>query len=156
MSDTTTRMKVNYMGNMRTVFNDSNYIHWAAADFCRNSAPVGIEVPLATAQAAGQRSPRARDFFIEPLTHSVPYLVPEAADAIHEIGRRFTDSVCGPRRLALLYPHHERDPHSRDGTPPASPQCQCCRLRRCINSPPLSMCHMPASFLMPTTQWPVR
>lgn len=92
MSDTTTRMKVNYMGNMRTVFNDSNYIHWAAAD------SVGI-VPLSGLKSHWQlRRPlvkitSCRDFFIEPLTHSVPYLVPEAADAIHEIGRRFTDSV---------------------------------------------------------------
>ena len=80
------------MGNMRTVFNDSNYIHWAAAD------SVGI-VPLSGLKSHWQlRRPlvkitSCRDFFIEPLTHSVPYLVPEAADAIHEIGRRFTDSV---------------------------------------------------------------
>ncbi len=101
MSDTTTRMKVNYMGNMRTVFNDSNYIHWAAAD------SVGI-VPLSGLKSHWQlRRPlvkitSCRDFFIEPLTHSVPYLVPEAADAIHEIGRRFTDSVAARDRKSVV------------------------------------------------------
>lgn len=92
MADATTRMKVNYMGNLYRVFNDSNYIHWAAAD------SVGI-VPLSDLRSHWHmrrplvRITSCRDFFVEPLTHSVPYLVPEAADMVHEIGRRFTDSV---------------------------------------------------------------
>ena len=92
MTDATTRMKVNYIGNLYQVFNDSNYIHWAAAD------SVGI-VPLSDLRSHWHlkrplvKITSCEDFFVEPLTHSVPYLVPEAADMIHEIGRRFTDSV---------------------------------------------------------------
>lgn len=92
MNNATTRMKVNYMGNLRNVFNDSNYIHWAAGD------STGIE-PLGDLASHWQLSrplvkiTSCRDFYIEPLTHSVPYLVPEAAAMVHEIGRRFTDSV---------------------------------------------------------------
>ena len=33
------------------------------------------------------------DFVVDELTYSVPYLVPEAYNAVHEIGRRFRDSV---------------------------------------------------------------
>lgn len=92
MEGTTRRMKVNYMGSMRTAFNDSNYIHRGAAD------SVGI-VPLSDLRSHWQLSrplvkiTSCKDFFLEPLSHSVPYLVPEAAAMIHEIGRRFTDSV---------------------------------------------------------------
>lgn len=92
MSDATVRMKVNYAGNLYRVFNDSNYVHWAAAD----SIGIGglsdlrshwhLKRPLVKITSC-------EDFFVDPLSHSVPYLVPEAADAVHEIGRRFTDSV---------------------------------------------------------------
>lgn len=92
MSDSTVRMKVNYMGNLRTVFNDSNYVHWAAAD------SVGIEPMSGLGSYWRLRRPvvkltSCRDFFVEPLTHSVPFVVADAATAIHEIGRRFSDSV---------------------------------------------------------------
>ncbi len=92
MDDATERMKVNYMGSLRNAFNDSNYVHWAAAD------SVGI-TPLSDLRSHWQltrplvKITSCRDFFLEPLTHSVPYLVPEAAAMVHEIGRRFTDSV---------------------------------------------------------------
>ena len=33
------------------------------------------------------------DFYLEPLTYSSPYLVPEAAEMLHEIGRRFHDTL---------------------------------------------------------------
>ncbi|MCM1028356.1 MAG: DUF5715 family protein [Pseudoflavonifractor sp.] len=92
MSDSTERMKVNHIGQLHREFNDSNYIHWAAAD------SIGI-TPLSDLRSHWQlRRPlvkitSCRDFYLEPLTHSVPYLVPEAAEMVHEIGRRFTDSV---------------------------------------------------------------
>lgn len=92
MVDATQRMKVNYMGNLYRVFNDSNYVHLEAAD------TMGIK-PLSDLRSHWQlRRPlvkitSCKDFFVEPLSHSVPYLVPEAAEMVHEIGRRFTDSV---------------------------------------------------------------
>ena len=33
------------------------------------------------------------DFHVDELTHSAPYLVAEASDLLHEIGRRFNDSL---------------------------------------------------------------
>lgn len=92
MADRTVRMRVRYMGPEREVFNDSNHIHWQAAE------SIGIR-PLGSLASHWQlnrplvKITSCPDFFVEPLTHSVPYLVPEAAAALHEIGRRFTDSV---------------------------------------------------------------
>lgn len=86
------RMKVNYFGNFGKAFGDSNYIHWAAAD------SIGI-VPLSDSRSHWQmRRPIVRissceDYFVENLTYSVPYLVPEAAAMLHEIGSRFNDSL---------------------------------------------------------------
>lgn len=92
MSDATVRMKVNNIGNIYRVFNDSNYVHWAAAE----SIGVGQLSDLRSHWRLRRplvKITSCEDFFVEPLSHSVPYLVPEAADVIHEIGRRFSDSV---------------------------------------------------------------
>lgn len=73
-------------------FNDSNYVHWASAE------RVGI-APLSDTRSHWQlRRPLVKiascaDFYVEPLTHSRPYLVPEAALMLHEIGRRFNDTL---------------------------------------------------------------
>lgn len=73
-------------------FNDSNYVHWAAAE------RIGI-IPLSDTRSHWQlRRPLVKivscaDFYVEPLTHSRPYLVPEAALMLHEIGRRFNDTL---------------------------------------------------------------
>ena len=34
-----------------------------------------------------------REYYVDELTHSYPYLVPEAADLLKEIGARFNDSL---------------------------------------------------------------
>lgn len=92
MSDRTEAMPIRHIGNPREIFNDSNYIHWRAAD------SIGIRPLSDLASHWNLRRPlvkitSCRDFFVDPLTHSVPYLVPEAAAMVHEIGRRFSDSV---------------------------------------------------------------
>ncbi len=73
-------------------FNDSNYIHWAEAEL------LGIDPITDTRSHFRTRRPLVKvescaDFFVEPLTHSEPYLVPEAAALLHEIGRRFRDTI---------------------------------------------------------------
>lgn len=79
-------------GRLDEVFNDSNHQHW------RRAAPIGIE-PLGSMRSHWQlRRPLVKitsceDFYIEPLTFSRPFLVAEAADALHEIGRRFRQTV---------------------------------------------------------------
>lgn len=33
------------------------------------------------------------DFYLDTLTHSMPYLIPEAADLLHDIGKAFMDTI---------------------------------------------------------------
>lgn len=92
MPGPTQRIKVNYFGDLRQVFNDSNHVHRAEAE------TFGIE-PLSDTRSHWQlRRPlvkvtTCRDFFLDNLTHSRPYLVPEAAGRLHEIGSRFRDTL---------------------------------------------------------------
>ena len=88
----TERIRVNYFGDMRKAFNDSNYVHWEGA------RPIGIE-PLSDTRSHWQlRRPITKvttcaDFYLDELRYSRPFLVPEAAAALHEIGRRFRDTL---------------------------------------------------------------
>lgn len=92
MPDGTGKLAVNHVGRYDEVFNDSNYVHWAEA------APMGIE-PIEDLRGCWQmRRPMEKvtpcaDFYVEPLTYSMPYLIPEAAATLHEIGRRFHDTI---------------------------------------------------------------
>lgn len=92
MPEPTRRIKVNYFGNMRQYFNDSNYIHREEAEL------YGIE-PLTDTRSHWQlRSEIVKvtscpDFYIDSLVYSRPYLVTTAAGRLHEIGRRFRDSI---------------------------------------------------------------
>lgn len=92
MPEPTQRIKVNYFGNLRQYFNDSNYIHWQEAEL------YGIEPLTDTRSHWKMRSPIVKvatcpDFFLDTLVYSRPYLVPTAAGRLHEIGRRFRDSI---------------------------------------------------------------
>lgn len=92
MPEPTQRMHVNYFGSLREVFNDSNYVHWAEAE------QYGIK-PLTDTRSHWQLSrpivkvTSCEDYFIDTLIFSRPYLVPEAAGRLREIGRRFRDSI---------------------------------------------------------------
>lgn len=92
MPEPTSRIKVNYFGNMRQYFNDSNYVHWQEAEL------YGIEPLTDTRSHWKLRAPIVKvtsceDFFIDSLVYSRPYLVPTAVARLHEIGRRFRDSI---------------------------------------------------------------
>lgn len=86
------RLKVNYFGSFAKAFGDSNYIHWNAAD------SIGI-VPLSDSRSHWRmRRPiekiaPCKEYYVEPLTHSVPFVVPEAAQMLKEIGSRFNDTL---------------------------------------------------------------
>ncbi len=86
------RLKTNSIGLYPKIFNDSNITHWTAAE------KIGIE-PLKTLRSHWQlKNPIVKiqscaDFYIEPLTHSVPFLVKQGSLRLHEIGRRFRDSL---------------------------------------------------------------
>ncbi len=92
MPEPTKSMKVNHLGNYAQVFNDSNYVHLTEAE------NIGI-VPVSDTRSHWHlRRPlvkiaSCKDFYVEPLTYSRPYLVPEAAAMLHEIGRRFQDTI---------------------------------------------------------------
>lgn len=86
------RLRVNPPGVLGRVFNDSNYLHLQAA------ALIGITPIDSLANAWNLRRPIAkvtscREYFIDDLTHSHPYLVPEAATLLKEIGAAFKDSM---------------------------------------------------------------
>lgn len=92
MPEPTVRIKVNYFGDMRRVFNDSNYIHWADAE------KIGIR-PLTDTRSHWQtgrpltKVTTCADFYVDNLRYSRPFLVPEASVTLHEIGRRFRDTL---------------------------------------------------------------
>ena len=92
MPEPTIKMKVNYFGSPAKAFNDSNHVHLAEARV------IGIE-PLAGTRSHWQlRRPIVKvtsnaDYYIDNLTFSRPYLVPEAEAALREIGRRFRDTI---------------------------------------------------------------
>lgn len=87
------KMKINYLGGtLGRVFNDSNYLHISTAE------KVGIK-PLGSlrdAWDAGSRLVRlesCREYYLDNLTHSLPYLVPEAHKLLTDIGAAFKDSL---------------------------------------------------------------
>lgn len=88
----TVRLKFENIGNLGKVFNDSNYMHICSAE------AVGIS-PITSLKDSWQlRRPlvkveSCREYFIDELTHSEPYLVPEAQLLLAEIGRQFNDTV---------------------------------------------------------------
>lgn len=92
MPEPTQRIKVNYFGSERAYFNDSNHVHLAEA------RQYGIDPLTDTRSHWRLRRPIVRvtsceDFYVDTLIFSRPYLVPEAAGRLHEIGRRFRDTI---------------------------------------------------------------
>lgn len=86
------RLRLNFIGNLREVFNDSNKYHYAIAE------RIGI-APISTlADAYYTRRPlvevkNCEYYQVDTLTHSLPFLIPEAESLLAEIGRNFNDSL---------------------------------------------------------------
>ncbi len=87
------KMKINGLGGtLGRVFRDSNYLHYQAAQ-ALGVKPVStlrsawtIDKPLVEVRSC-------REYYVDELHHSYPYLVPQAADLLREIGQRFNDSL---------------------------------------------------------------
>lgn len=86
------KLKVRPVGPLRRTFNDSNYKHLQAA------AEIGTGIIQDINEAwrlkrhlVGIRS--CAEYYVDDLTHSYGYLVPEAAALLKEIGSRFNDSL---------------------------------------------------------------
>lgn len=73
-------------------FNDSNYLHLNAANEI-GIQPIGSEMDAWNIDRPIVKVESCRDFYIDKLTHSLPYLVPEAEILLHEIGRSFRDTL---------------------------------------------------------------
>ncbi len=84
--------KSTFVGSYARVFNDKPDAHMAAAD------RYGITPIMTLSDAWNLRQPIERisscpDFEVDELTHSYPYLVPDAARLLHAIGSAFRDSL---------------------------------------------------------------
>ena len=92
LPEPTIAMQFKHMGSYAKVFNDSNYLHLEAArhiglqPLSDTRSYWDINVPL-------EKISSCADFYVEPMKYSRPYLIPKAAAMVHEIGRRFNDSV---------------------------------------------------------------
>lgn len=81
-----------YNGSYNRDFNDLNDVHMAEA------TKIGIE-PIASREEAKHASRKMDEietnkyYEVEDLTHSIPFLIPEAADLLEDIGRNFQDSL---------------------------------------------------------------
>lgn len=70
------------------VFNDSNYIQYMSAE------RLGIDPIYSLSDTYNTRRPLVKiesgdNYVVAPLTHSMPYLVPEAAELLDELGNEF-------------------------------------------------------------------
>lgn len=81
-----------YNGSYNRDFNDLNDVQLAVAQ------KIGIE-PIDTRDGADHASKKMKEiktcdyYEVEELTHSIPYLIPEAATLLEDIGRNFQDSL---------------------------------------------------------------
>lgn len=87
------KLRLDYPGGtLRQLFNDSNSMHISAAQ------KIGIS-PIETDSAARHinrplvRISSDRYIFVDSLTHSYPYLIPQAAELLEDIGRAFADTL---------------------------------------------------------------
>ncbi len=88
----TVRLKYKNIGALGRTFNDSNYVQLAAAE-AMGIAPITSLKDSYKLRRPMVRVESCRDYFIDELTHSEPYLVPEAKLLLADIGRQFNDTV---------------------------------------------------------------
>ncbi|MDE6230024.1 MAG: hypothetical protein K2M37_00205 [Muribaculaceae bacterium] len=86
------RIQINSLGRLADVFNDSNKYQYIFAE------RVGIRPMASVTDAYFTSKPIVKitscDLYtVDSLTHSMPYLVPEAAALLADIGRGFRDSL---------------------------------------------------------------
>lgn len=81
-----------YNGSYNRDFNDLNDVHLAEAK------KIGIE-PISSREEAKHASKKMKEiktdeyYEVEDLTHSIPFLIPEAATLLEDIGKNFQDSL---------------------------------------------------------------
>lgn len=86
------KLSFRWTGRLKKEFNDSNHVHLEAAREL-GFAPISSQSDILSLSRAVVKIESCADYYVEPPTHSFPYLVPEASDLLHEIGRRFNDTL---------------------------------------------------------------
>lgn len=86
------RLDVNRNIKRHREFNDSNYLHLQAAHAI-GIEPIDRDKDILDLNRDIEHVVSCEDFFIDRLSHSLPYLVPEAHRLLHDIGRSFRDSL---------------------------------------------------------------
>lgn len=92
MPDGGRKLKINSVGILGRTFNDSNYLHLQAAE------SLGIDPIETTPMAWKNKRPlvkieTSRNYYVDELTHSLPYLVPEAKQLLEDIARTWVDTL---------------------------------------------------------------
>lgn len=92
MPDGGRKLKINNVGVLGRTFNDSNYLHLQAAE------ALGINPIETTSMAWKNKRPlvkieTSRNYYVDELTHSLPYLVPEAKQLLEDIARTWVDTL---------------------------------------------------------------
>lgn len=85
-------LRVDRSRNHHREFNDSNYLHLAAARAI-GIQPIEEIGGLLADERYTLRLNSSPEYFIDTLRHSLPYLVPDAATLLHDIGKAFNDSL---------------------------------------------------------------
>ncbi|MCM1036341.1 MAG: DUF5715 family protein [Bacteroides sp.] len=86
------RLRVAHIGPLRQAFNDSNHVQLEAAR-AAGFTPVATDADIWRLERPVVRVRSCGDYYVDELRHSFPYLVPEAADLLADIGHAFRDSL---------------------------------------------------------------
>lgn len=86
------RFRVLLPGALRKIFNDSNHVQLEAARAV-GIRPIENDGDIRRLGRDLVRVKSCPEYYLDRLTHSYPYLVPEAARLLSDIGRAFNDSL---------------------------------------------------------------
>jgi len=86
------RLRLAHIGPLRQAFNDSNHVQLEAARAI-GFTPVQTDGDIWRIERPVVHIRSCRDYYVDDLSHSYPYLVPEAARLLSDIGRAFRDTL---------------------------------------------------------------
>lgn len=86
------RIRVRHIGSYREVFNDSNKYQYAYAEKLGINPITDLRSTYCTKRPIVKITPN-QYYHVDSLTHSIPYLVPEAANLLKDIGKNFIDTL---------------------------------------------------------------
>ena len=92
MPEPNTKLTFNRIGRPDEVFNDSNYLHLAHAEYMGIS-PIDNPADVFASKRPVVKITDSKTYVLDSLTHSVPFLVPEARTLLNDIGEAFNDTL---------------------------------------------------------------